>query len=689
MIHIGYVKVTGKSERGDFEGQLSFAPGLQVITARNSFGKSLAAESIAWCLGLEVMLGRKESDPSFFPEAVLEELDLPEVQNVKVISSQAEIGLIRQDGEELRITRAITHDRNKIHIERRVGEQSSRLTLLTGYGTMVDETTGFQRFLFEWIGWPIKKTTTFEGGDAYVYLENLAPLFYIEQEEGWTELQARQIGRYGQQQIREIAVEYLLGATTAVDQRVSRQRTATRESSLRASARVLAERANQIFHRQGWAVEWSGNGSVKEILARWSSQTIQDTLQQGADVNTAKALTAARERLVVLREKLTKQPIDASNVTAAPSASQSVIDLKQRRHRMNSELRTSRGQYSDTKHTIESLDHRIRSATDVHRLKTTGVGRLTHLECPTCHRDLDLEQFQLTEQTGPEVEAHIEALKRDRALTKQTLESLAVTLRAIESEITRTDGELRNAQRALEDVEASVGPVREQIVKAAADLAAQERLIDRLLSTQADLKELQDAVDNWIAEAKSTQIDVESATDIERRTSTFRNALGQYLVALGHSAAVNRGVESLRFDFGQYEPFLDLRRLRALGSGSDPARLIGAYSLALAAASADLPGLHPGFVILDEPLQQNPDTHHIDLFLNFLSGKIAKEAKFQTLVFTFLTDAQRAALRLHGVNVIALEGHFLAPIRAVDEEKIEPSEDTLDGNADTGGHGRS
>jgi hypothetical protein len=409
-------------------------------------------------------------------------------------------------------------------------------------------------------------------------------------------------------------------------------------------------------------VEWSGNGSVKEILARWSSQTIQAALQQGADVSIAKALTAARQRLVVLREKLTKQPIDPSNVTAAPSASQSVIDLKQRRHRMNSELRTSRGQYSDTKHTLVSLDHRIRSATDVHRLKTTGVGRLTHLECPTCHRDLDLEQFQLTEQTGPEVEAHIEALKRDRALTKQTLESLAITLRAIESEITRTDGELRNAQRALEDVEASIGPVREQIVKAAADLAAQERLIDRLLSTEADLKELQDGVDNWIAEAKSTQIDVESATDIERRTLTFRNALGQYLVALGHSAAVSRGVDLLRFEFGQYEPFLDLRRLRALGSGSDPARLIGAYSLALAAASADLSGLHPGFVILDEPLQQNPDTHHIDLFLNFLSGKIAKEAKFQTLVFTFLTDTQRAALRLHGVNVIALEGHFLAPV---------------------------
>ena len=675
MIRLSYVKVSGISERGSFAGRLDFGPGLQVITARNSFGKSLAAEAIAWCLGLEVMLGRKDSDPSFFPEAVLEELDLGEAKNVRVISSEAEIGLIRSDGEELHISRAITHDRNKINIERHAGKQVSRLTLLTGFGTMVDETTGYQRLLFEWIGWPTKRTTTFEGKDAYVYLENLAPLFYIEQEEGWTELQARQIGRYGQQQIREIAVEYLLGATTALDQRVARQRSTTRENSLRASARVLAERVGQIFSRQGWAVEWSGNGSVNEILARWSSKTLAEALLQGADVDLAKALTAARKRLGVLREKLTQRPIDAANVTAAPSASQNVIDLKQRRHKMNSELRTLRGQYSDTEHALESLDHRIRSSTDVHRLKTTGVGRLAHLECPTCHRELDLEQFQLTEQTGPEVAAHIEALKRDRTLTRQTLVMLSTSLRAIEAETTRIDGELRNAQRALEDVEASVGPVREQIVKAAADLAAQERLIDRLHNTEADLRELQSAIDKWVSEARSTQLDVEGATDVERRTSIFRQELGQYLLALGHSAAVNRGIGSLRFDFGQYEPYLDVRRLRALGSGSDPARLVAAYSLALAAASVDLRGLHPGFVILDEPLQQNPDTHHIELFLNFLSGRIAKDAKFQTLIFTFLTEPQIAALRINGVNVLALEGHLLAPIPVVEPETPEMASD--------------
>ena len=661
MIHIVSIEIHGNSDRGAFAGRLAFSPGLQVISGRNSFGKSLAVESIAWCLGLEVIFGRKDSDPTFFPEAVLEELNLSDAQNVRVLSSEARLTIERKDGEQLELTRGITHDQNKVRIGRRAtGGAISQMTLLTGAGSMVDETTGFQRFLFEWLGWPSKRATTFDGPEAYIYLENLAPLFYIEQEEGWTEIQARQIGRYGQQQIRELAVEYLLGGLGAVDQRVMRQRAATLDSTLRSVARSLAERATSTFLRQGWAVDWSGNGSVKEIEARWSGQTLRGALLRDAEIDIEKQRDTAVQRVVALRKVLTKDPVDPSNVSAASSASQLVVDLKQRRHKLNSELRTLHGQYSDSENLLESLVHRIRSATDVHRLKTTGVGRLSHLECPTCHRELDVTAFNLTEQTAPEVQAHIEALKRDRGLTRHTLQAVGTTIRATEAEIVKLDSEFHNAQRTLEDVSASVGPVREQIVRAAANLAAQERLIEKLDATSAELAEVQTAINGWLQDASAARAQDGGGTDMEHRVSAFTRALGEYLVALGHSAAVDRGVGSLRLDQGQYEPYLAHRRLRALGSGSDPARMVAAYTLALAAASGALNGLHPGIVILDEPLQQNPDTAHRTLFLDFLSKGLAKEAQFQTLVFTFLNDDEVRKLRQSGTIVITVDGHFLA-----------------------------
>jgi hypothetical protein len=669
VIHIASIEIHGKSDRGDFLGRLEFAPGLQVISGRNSFGKSLAAESIAWCLGLEAIFGRRDSDPSFFPEAVLEELNLPDAHGVRVLSSEAQLTIERHDGEQLVLTRAITHDHNKIRITQQTADgTTSQMTLLTGLGSMADPTIGFQRFLFEWLGWPPKRAATFDGTDAFIYIENLAPLFYIEQEEGWTEIQARQIGRYGQQQIREFSVEYLLGALDTVDQRVTRQRTMVLESRLRESARALADRATQTFLKQGWAVDWSGNGSIKEIEARWSGQTLRDALLRDAEVDIKKQRALATERVVALRRIVTTDPVDPSNMSAASSASQLVVDLKHRRHKLNLELRTLRGQNSDSEHLFEGLVHRIRTATDVHRLKTTGVGRLAHLECPTCHRELDADAFNLNEQTGPEVQAHIEALKRDRAVTRQTLTAIGAAIRATEAEIVKLDGEFHNAQRALEDVSASVGPVREQIVRAAANLAAQERLIEKLQTTESDLDELQTAINSWLDEARAARTQGGAGTDIDHRLSVFTRALGQYLVALGHSAAVDRGVDGLRLDPAQYEPYLAHRRLRALGSGSDPARLVAAYALALAAASEALGGLHPGVVILDEPLQQNPDTAHIKLFLDFLSKDLAKEAKFQTLVFTFLNEDQVEKLRSSGTTVITVDGHLLGPV------PIEPAQ---------------
>lgn len=62
-------------------------------------------------------------------------------------------------------------------------------------------------------------------------------------------------------------------------------------------------------------------------------------------------------------------------------------------------------------------------------------------------------------------------------------------------------------------------------------------------------------------------------------------------------------------------------------------------------------GLHPGIVILDEPLQQNPDPEHRSRFIEFLSKHLARNAKFQTIIFTSLKEKKLEELRQEGVMV--------------------------------------
>jgi energy-coupling factor transporter ATP-binding protein EcfA2 len=100
-----------------------------------------------------------------------------------------------------------------------------------------------------------------------------------------------------------------------------------------------------------------------------------------------------------------------------------------------------------------------------------------------------------------------------------------------------------------------------------------------------------------------------------------------------------------------YVPYLDTRQLRSLGSASDHSRLTTAYALALAAAGTRPTGLHPGLVLLDEPLQQNPDPKHRTRFMQFLGKDLARTASFQTVIFTSLRTDEVTRLRKEGVNV--------------------------------------
>ena len=101
-------------------------------------------------------------------------------------------------------------------------------TLLARKLTMKDEAAGLQNFVFAWCGLPRTSVLDNRGEPSEIYLENIAPLFYIDQNEGWTDLQALQVHRYGLLEVSDIAVEYLLGAVEAIEVRFAPSRPSRR-----------------------------------------------------------------------------------------------------------------------------------------------------------------------------------------------------------------------------------------------------------------------------------------------------------------------------------------------------------------------------------------------------------------------------------------------------------------------------
>lgn len=221
MTWLAEVEIRGVSDAGPFDGGFTFFPGLQIISAKNHFGKSLAVTSIAWCLGLECMLGLQDNDNSCFPVAVRDLIDFDRAPSIPIRTSEATLTLAREDGTRIKLRRQIKGDPAEVVVEEFTPKfEPLRMSrLYARRQTMKDEHGGLQHFLFDWLGLQRMPVMTRRGVAAEIYLENIAPLFYIDQSEGWADLQAQQVYRYGLQDISEIAVEYLLGALDAIEKR--------------------------------------------------------------------------------------------------------------------------------------------------------------------------------------------------------------------------------------------------------------------------------------------------------------------------------------------------------------------------------------------------------------------------------------------------------------------------------------
>lgn len=677
MIWIEEIKVSGESDVGAFTGSFVFKEGLQVVSADNHFGKSLAVSSIAWCLGLERMFGLQDNDASRFPMAVREVIDLDGKVNVPVHTSRSTLTLRRADGVGLRLTREILGDPSYVLVEE-LNLNSAVINtsrLHARKQTMKDEAGGLQNFLFAWCSLPRTPVVTNRGDESELYLENIAPLFYIDQSEGWTDLQSLQVHRYGLLEISDIAVEYLIGATAAIRQRFAQQTIAANEARLKAEAFAVASQVAALFQRNGWITDtWSDRGSIAALVKRWGAQTLTDSLKRELNVDLGAQQAGLRDRAGILRNYLSHGKLDPHSASAPSDASQAVVELKNQRHSRREDLRILGRQQLDQQELLASIDHRLHSARDVLRLKKEGIGRIEIVECPTCHRSLDPSTFQLTAQSIESVEAHIAAMERDRTLVLANVSSSGEQIIRLNADLANIEGRLREAERGLGTVNQAIGSSREQLAKTAIDLSTVETEMERVSETARELLGLQTQITTWIGKAGATETNTPDNTDLNRRLKEFALRLLELLSALGHSAISSQPEPNLLLD-EHYIPHLGPRRLRSLGSASDQSRLVAAYVLALAAASEATGGLHPGFVVLDEPLQQNPDETHRKLFIEFLTSETARALKMQTIVFTWIHPSERARLLAKGVKLITPESaHFLhlAPLPATFEEAPNP-----------------
>jgi len=662
MIDIVEVTVEGTTEAGSFRGSMSFGSGLQVVAGPNRYGKSLAFAAFAWCLGVEHIFGVQAGDNSIFPDAARTRVTLDDAEET-VAGSSAVLVLRRHDGTLLRLRRAIVGDASTISYT----DDERSGNLVVGRGTMTDPIAGFQATFRKWARLPDARLLSSRGVDVPIYLENLAPLFLIEQLGGWVDIQAEQVHRYRTLEIEEGAFEFLLGLDESLKARLRKQGSGADAAAVREEARNISASFADIMTAQGWAGELGVGGALDAVVTRWEKLDLFAFVKDRFHFDPSAEQQRVVDRVEKLRTRITRGKIDTDSTAETVDASAQVVAIKQRRHELQLLLATLRAQLREQQDLHSTIEGRLKSAKDLRRLKVEQIGILPKAECPTCHQSVDPAHLELSGQSVESLELHVSQLDRERLMLGASVERLRGEVLEVATKATRLDEDLISSEQSLKMVNQTVGPARETIVKLTGDLVAAERDVQRTRDLQAQLDALQGRIAQWITRAKVAAFD-EAPSDSDRKTlAAFVTQLRKYLVDLGCVGVSEDSASDVNLD-EQYTPTYHGRLLRSFGSASDRARLITAFVAAL----NELGRHHPGFAVLDEPLQQNPDPDHRKRFLDFLGTNVTS-IKRQLIVFTALDGQQIEGLRKAGVGVQVFQGKFLRRVVAPSPVAADPS----------------
>jgi len=644
-LRIRKLKLTSTTINGNYGAELEFPDGLVLLHLHNTRGKSTALKSIIYCLGLERMFGQVSQAP--LTPAMTTRLKDGD-KEWDVVESWVLLQIENAEGAVATLRRKAAgeggQDRKVIDVWEcpMIGINNSAIQPKSYYardpGSAQNE-QGIAFWLAKFIGWDLPKVSRHDGGVGILYIECLLSLFFVEQGQGWTTIQAGTPRIFGIRQVEKKAVEFILDLDAC-------QLDVTRE--------LLEQEVDSLKK------DWSARRDELEVIARsirgalrnlprdpqatWPplGEPYLEAFQEGLEVPLNAAIELDKATLVRLDSVEIPTADDAAKeVTAklneayealneAESVSSSIEDD------LLSEQAGSEALETRLQAVIEDLV-RNKDAKKLEDLGATGGMSISRHECPTCHQDInDTLLDQRFEQEVMGLDENIAYL----AAQKQTLDKMkARTDGAIQAILRRRDAvasyvaELRLSIRSLKRTLVSAG-------LAPSEAAIRDRIVvdDRLLrrveaqgESQRILLDFPKMAARW-AKVQARLKTVKGRTQSDQDRKKLRTLSSLFTSALEEFGFESFLLDTVSIDNESYRPKREGFDLAYAVSASDNVRIIAAYITSLFETAREEVTNHPGLLILDEPRQQNMQWPDFAKILGRLSG--ALQAGQQVIVAT-------------------------------------------------------
>lgn len=656
-----------------------FSDGLNVIQARNSWGKSTLVQSLVYGLGLEGSFSTSHLSP--LGEAMTSSIEL-NGRRQAVVESTVTLVVRNSNGRYLRTKRwaqSLSHKRHLVQTWEAGSE--AELSSATQIDTYVRESgsaireLGFHTVLTSFIGWELPRVPSFNGNDTLLYLEVLFPMFYVEQKYGWSGLSPRIPTNFQIQAAYRRAAEYVLGLDSLERTRRIEQ---ARQSlfSVNQTVKLVDARLLSTIERLGWRL-------VRPIPALSSDAALvePDNLRSlfhaetdnGEWVQVGERIRELSERLIELQSTEVEKagPRTANAQRELRAAEQAVVRHGARIKRYQELMDATVAEYDALSGRLADLNADRDRLLDIAKLERLGSDLdLTSLQahCPTCAQSLDAAHVA----TG--IVLDLASNTKLVASERSTVESLIVTA---ERRVGALGGRIALEQRSLRDSRQAARSLRDELVgptnaPSIAQVRARVALENQIVGLEAALDEalqLATELSTLLAEASV----IESNLRILRREdpnsedlqivrlfgSEFRDALEKFGFSSLPVHELTISASTLLPEHEGFELTFDINHGL---SASDTIRAKWAFYVALARVCAQTPRANPlGTLIMDEPRQQEAALGSVSA----LYRELANIGEDQQVIVASSADKVDLAKSLDGLPVNQIgseEEHVLSPI---------------------------
>lgn len=675
MLRINAIKIQIVTADGLYGFEQSFQNGLNIIRGNNSSGKSSLFQAILYALGLEELLGGKNEKT--MQSVLKDQVEFPDSNFHEVL--QSEVFLEIENKNTITIRRSIISPTESpklvnIYYGNLLTGNNKYLKKQSMYihdkGGATDTTYGFHFFLSEFLGWSLPEVINNQGQPAHLYIQQIAPIFMIEQKSGWSDFFST-MPYYGIKQATSRVIEFILNMDIFENQKKKTELN-YREDCLKETWKTeyikISNLARDTRYDLQGLTENPSILNIKEVfLAKETKNGVIDIeselslLQKEYEELSQTPVKSVGENAEIFEKEL-------NNLQYILKKKSLLYDV------LNSDLLLNEQQLEELKEQLLDVSSDLQKNKSA--LKITNLGGEIQSEiavsiCPTCHQHIEDsllphnvqeipmsidENIQYLESKKKMIEKYIEGqskkcneYNRNLNILKQELANIRAQIRSLKKDLIED-----NRLPSISDIEYRLN-LKKKIGFFDRKIDEFNELKEKFRNLSIEYKQLLVSKKNML-ESFSSNTDRNKVNDLE---FFFKTALNDFKYE-------SKPIETIRISPDDYLPLTQLitgekYNIRFDSSASDFIRCLWAYYIALMQTSLKYKGNHPNLLMFDEPKQQDMSEEGFKIFLH----KLSEFSSEQVLVFASFENKDESFLSAtEGLtyNLIRIEEKLIKPL---------------------------